>query len=113
MKVFQYLACKYNSKKFCAFRFFGSPIIINFKREKDTSSVAGLCRKTLIVSGGIGEHGVVVTAFSLYWGGTRFESLLTHHYWSLSKSFIPSLVVWSMTKNNAFGGEKRKQKEQR
>ena len=26
-----------------------------------------------------GEHGVVVRAFGLYWGGSRFESLLTHH----------------------------------
>ena len=54
-----------------------------------------------------GEHGVVVRAFDLYWGGIRFESLSTHHCCSLSKSFIPSLVVWSMTKNNAFGGEKQ------
>ena len=45
-----------------------------------------------------------------YWGGIRFESLSTHHCWSLSKSFIPSLVVWSMTKNNAFGGEKQNKK---
>ena len=51
------------------------------------------------------EHGVVVRAFDLYWGGIRFESLSTHHCWSLSKSFIPSLVVWSMTKNNAFAEE--------
>ena len=57
-----------------------------------------------------GEHGVVVRAFGLYWGGIRFESLSTHHCWSLSKSFIPSLVVWSMTKNNAFGGEKQNKK---
>ena len=56
------------------------------------------------------EHGVVVRAFGLYWGGIRFESLSTHHCWSLSKSFIPSLVVWSMTKNNAFGGEKQNKK---
>ena len=60
--------------------------------------------------GGIGEHGVVVRAFGLYWGGIRFESLSTHQCWSLSKSFIPSLVVWSMTKNNAFGGEKQNKK---
>ena len=53
------------------------------------------------------EHGVVVGAFGLYWGGIRFESLSTHQCWSLSKSFIPSLVVWSMTKNNTFGGEKQ------
>ena len=46
----------------------------------------------------------------LYWGGIRFESLSTHHCWSLSKSFIPSLVVWSMTKKNAFGGEKQNKK---
>ena len=58
----------------------------------------------------LGEHGVVVRAFGLYWGGIRFESLSTHHCWSLSKSFIPSLVVWSMTKNNAFGGEKKTKK---
>ena len=58
----------------------------------------------------LGEHGVVVRAFGLYWGGIRFESLSTHHCWSLSKSFIPSLVVWSMTKNNAFGGEKQNKK---
>ena len=57
------------------------------------------------------EHGVVVRAFGLYWGGIRFESLSNHHCWSLSKSFIPSSVVWSMTKNNAFGGEKQKQKK--
>ena len=56
------------------------------------------------------EHGVVVRAFGLYWGGIRFESLSTHHCWSLSKSFIPSLVVWSMTKNNAFGGENQNKK---
>ena len=56
------------------------------------------------------NHGVVVRAFGLYWGGIRFESLSTHHCWSLSKSFIPSLVVWSMTKNNAFGGEKQNKK---
>ena len=58
----------------------------------------------------LGEHGVVVRAFGLYWGGIRFESLSTHHCWSLSKSFIPSLVVWSMTKNNAFWRRKAKQK---
>ena len=52
----------------------------------------------------------MVRAFGLYWGGIRFESLSTHHCWSLSKSFIPSLVVWSMTKNNAFGGEKQNKK---
>ena len=40
----------------------------------------------------------MVRAFGLYWGGIRFESLSTHHCWALSKSFIPSLVVWSMTK---------------
>ena len=57
-----------------------------------------------------GEHGVAVRAFGLYWGGIRFEYLSTHHCWSLSKSFIPSLVVWSMTKNNAFGGEKQNKK---
>ena len=38
-----------------------------------------------------GEHGVVVRAFGLYWGCIRFESLPTHHCWSLSKSFIPYL----------------------
>ena len=52
----------------------------------------------------------MVRAFGLYWGGIRFESLSTHHCWSLSKSFIPSLVVWSVTKNNAFGGEKENKK---
>ena len=57
-----------------------------------------------------GGHGVVVKAFGLYWGGIRFESFSSHHCWSLSKSFIPSLVVWSMTKNNAFGGEKQNEK---
>ena len=46
----------------------------------------------------MGEHGVVVRAFGLYWCGIRFGSLSTHHCWSLSKSFVPSLVVWSMTK---------------
>ena len=50
-----------------------------------------------------GEHGVVVRAFSLFWGGIRFESLSTHHCWSL----IPSLVVWSVTKNNVIGGENK------
>ena len=54
-----------------------------------------------------GEHGVVVRAFGLYWGGIRFQSLSTHHCWSLSNSFITSLVVWLLTKNNAFGGEKQ------
>ena len=43
-------------------------------------------------------HGVVVRAFVLYWGGHRLESLSTHHCWALSKCFIPSLGVWSMTK---------------
>ena len=57
-----------------------------------------------------GEHGVVVRAFGLYWGCIRFESLSTHHCWSLSKSFIPSLVVWSVTQNNACGGEKQNKK---
>ena len=52
----------------------------------------------------------MVRAFGLYWGGIRFESLSTHHCWSLSKSFIPSLVVWLLTKNNAFGGEKQNKK---
>ena len=41
-----------------------------------------------------GEHGVVVSTFGLYWGAIRFESLSTRHCWS----FIPSLVVWPMTK---------------
>ena len=59
------------------------------------------------------EHGVVVRAFGFYWGGSRFESLSNHHCWSLTKSFIISLVVWSMAKNNVFDGEKQKQKEQR
>ena len=58
-----------------------------------------------------GEPGVVVRAFGLYWGGIRFESLSTHHCCALSKSFIPSLVVWSVTKNNAFGGERKKNKK--
>ena len=49
----------------------------------------------------------MVRAFGLYWGGIRFESLSTHHCWSLSKSFIPSLVVWSVTKNNSFVREKQ------
>ena len=52
----------------------------------------------------------MVRAFGLYWGGIRFESLSTHHCWSLSKSFIPSLMVWSRTKNNAFGGTKQNKK---
>ena len=46
----------------------------------------------------LGEHGVVVRALS------------THHCWSLSKSFIPSLVVWSVTQNNACDGEKQNKK---
>ena len=58
----------------------------------------------------MGEHGVVVRAFDLYWGGNRFESLAAHHCWALSKSLIPSLVVWPMTKNNAFGCEKQNKK---
>ena len=49
----------------------------------------------------------MVRIFGLYWGGIRFESLSTHHCWSLRKSFIPSLVVCSLTKNNAFGGQKQ------
>ena len=58
----------------------------------------------------IGEHGVLVRAFCLCWGGIRFESLSTHNCWSLRKSFITSLKVWSMTKNNAFGGGKQKKR---
>ena len=57
-----------------------------------------------------GEHGVVVRAFGQYRRGIRFESLSTHFCCALSKSFIPSLVAWSMTKNNAFGGEKQNKK---
>ena len=31
-----------------------------------------------------------------------------HHYcWALSKSFIPSLVIWSMTNSSTCGGEKQ------
>ena len=45
-----------------------------------------------------GEHGAVVRAFVRYCGGIRFESLSTHHCWALSKSFISSLVVWSVKK---------------
>ena len=37
-------------------------------------------------------------AFGLYWGGIRLESLSTQHCWALSKSFIPTVVVWSVTK---------------
>ena len=48
--------------------------------------------------------------FNKTYSGIRFEFLSTHHCWSLSKSFIPSLVVWSITKNNAFGGEKQNKK---
>ena len=58
------------------------------------------------------DHGVVVRAFGLYWDSIRLETLSTHHSCALSKSFIPRLVVWSVTQNNAFGGEK-KNKEQR
>ena len=54
------------------------------------------------------EHGVVGRAFVLYLGGIRFESLSTHHCWA--KSFIPILLVWSMTQNNTFGGEKQNKK---
>ena len=57
-----------------------------------------------------GEHCVVVRAFGLYWGDIRFDYLSTHHCWSLSKSFIHSLVVWSVTQNNACGGEKQNKK---
>ena len=56
------------------------------------------------------NYGAVVRSFGLYWGGIRFESLSTRHCWSLSKSFIPSLMVWSMTKNDAFGGKKQNEK---
>ena len=52
----------------------------------------------------------MVRAFGLYWGGIRFEYLSTHYCWSLSKSFIHSLVVWSVTQNNACGGEKQNKK---
>ena len=50
-------------------------------------------------------------AFGSYWGGIRLESLSNHQFWALSTSFIPSLVVWSMRKNNAFGGEKQNKKK--
>ena len=55
-----------------------------------------------------GEPGVVVRAFGLYWGDIRFES---YHCWSLSKSFIPRLVVWSVTQNNACGGGEKQNKK--
>ena len=48
----------------------------------------------------------MVRALGLYWVGSNS----THHCWALTKSFISSLVVWSMTKNNAFGGEKQNKK---
>ena len=67
-------------------------------------------RDDLHITSCLGDHGVVVRAFGLYWDGIRIEFLSTHHCWSLSKSFIPSLVVWSMAKNNAFGGEKQNKK---
>ena len=70
-----------------------------------------LFQPTFLTSSGLdlsGAHGLVVGALGLYWGGVRFESLSTHHCWTLSKSFISSLVVWSMTKNTALGGEKQK-----
>ena len=51
----------------------------------------------------------MVRAFGLYWGGIRVEFLSPHHCWALSKSFIPSLVMWSVTKK-AFGGEKQNKK---
>ena len=38
------------------------------------------------------------------------EYLSTHHCWSVSKSFIRSIVVWFMTRSNAFGGEKQNKK---
>ena len=38
------------------------------------------------------------------------SNLSTRHCWSLSKSFILSLVVWSITKNNACGGERKNKK---
>ena len=69
--------------------------------------------ETCTTWGYTGQHGAVVRAFVLYWGGIRFECLWTHHCWAFSKSFIPSLMVLSITKNNAFGREKQKQKEQR
>ena len=59
------------------------------------------------------EQGVVVRAFGLYWVGIRFEYLPTRHCWALNKSFIPSLVVWSMTKKLRIWWRKTKQKEQR
>ena len=42
-----------------------------------------------------------------------FLMLLTKSEIYYSASFIPSLIVWSVTKNNAFGGERQNQKEQR
>ena len=38
----------------------------------------------------------------------KLESLSTHNCWALNQSFIPSLVVWSVTKNNVFCGEQQK-----
>ena len=50
------------------------------------------------------EHGVVARALDLFRSGIRFESLSTRHCWASSKSFIPSLVVWSVTEDNELGG---------
>ena len=58
------------------------------------------------------RDGVVVRAFGLYWGGgSRFESRSTHHWRALTKSFIASLVVWSLTKITHLA-EKSKTKRQ-
>ena len=78
---------------------------MNYRRNNRVSFI--ISHLVAIVEGG---QGIVVRAFGLYWGGIRFESRSTHHCWALSKSFIPSLVVWSVTKNNALGREKQNKK---
>ena len=54
----------------------------------------------------------MVRAFGLYCSGIRFQSLSSHYCWVLSKFFIPSIVLWSVTKNNAIGGEKESSDDQ-
>ena len=74
------------------------------RKNKTRTSQVGATLKDPKMQSLSNMHGVVARAFGLYRGGTRFESLSTHH----CRSFIPTLVVWSMTKNNAFGGGKQK-----
>ena len=47
----------------------------------------------------LGEHGVVIRAFDMYWGGIRFGSISTHH------------CGVAIIKTNAFGVEKQNKKQ--